>query len=406
MAIGFLIGLQREFSYLTTNRPIFAGERTFALLGLTGCLAAMAADEFGEPLIFLGVVISVILLVGTAYALEAARGKRVGITSEVAVLIAVLIGALCYWGFLALATALGIITTVILSIKVETDRFVRTLTREDIITALQFAVISVIVLPVLPNESLGPAPFDVLNPFQIWLMVVFITGISFAGYVLIKFVGAERGIELTGLIGGFVSSTAVTLSFSERSKTGQRLQKPLALAIIAAWTILFPRVMVQVGVINPDLLGVIWPPLLAAGLAGLLYAAYMFFSRDKIEDSDIEFANPFSLISALRFGLIYAVILLVARASQLYFGDTGLLVSSFFSGFADVNAISISVAQLSRAGTLGLRVAGQAVVVAVMANTLVKGGIVFAIGSASLRKAIWPGMVLIVAVGLTTAFLL
>jgi uncharacterized membrane protein (DUF4010 family) len=405
MALGFLIGLQREHSYGAQGAQIFAGERTLALLGLSGALAALASDVFAMPLIFFGVLLFTAVLAGAAYVVEAREG-RIGITTEVAVLIVVLLGGLCYWGYLTLAAAVGIATTVILSLKIETDRFVRALTREDIFAALQFAVITAIVLPILPDQAPWPPPFDVLNPFKIWLMVVLISGIGFLGYVLIKLVGTHRGIGITGFLGGLVSSTAVTLSFSQRSQAESKLARQLALAIIIAWTMMFPRILIEVLIVHRELLSVVGPPILAAGLAALAYSLYLFVSARSDESSDLEFSNPVDLAAAVKFGLLYALILLVTRSAQIYSGEAGVLVSSFISGLADVDAITLSMSELSRSGGLSLGTASQAIVIAAMANTLVKGGIVLTMGAAALRKALWPGLLLIVLAGIGTAFLL
>jgi uncharacterized membrane protein (DUF4010 family) len=315
-----------------------------------------------------------------------------------------LIGALCYWGNLTLAVAVGISTTVLLSLKVETDRFVSALTREDISAALELAVISAIVLPVLPNRSLLDVPFDVLNPFKIWLMVVFISGISFSGYIAIKLVGPEQGIGFTGFLGGLVSSTAVTLSFSERSKKENALVKPLALAIMIAWTVMFLRILIEVGVLNPDLLRIVWVPIVAAGAMGLFYCVYLFFSVKESEKGDVDFSNPFDLGAAIKFGLLYGLILLVSRTAQHYLGTTGLLVSSIISGLADVDAITLSVAELTKTGGLDLETGSRAVVLAAMSNTLVKGGIAMAIGSSALRKVLLPGILLVLFIGISIAF--
>ncbi len=402
IAIGFLIGLQREFA---ADRKIMAGERTFALVGLVGCLAAMSADVLDSPLAFFAVILLLGILVAVSYFVDAWRG-HVGLTTEIAVLVTVLIGALCYWDFLTMAIALGIATTALLSIKLETDRFVHALTRADISAALQLAVISAIVLPVLPNESFLLPPFDVLNPFKIWLMVVFISGISFLGYVAIKVAGPEQGISLTGFLGGLVSSTAVTLSFSERSKRDIDLAKPLALAIMIAWTVMFARILIEVGVLNKALLGVVWVPIGAAGVVGLLYCVYLHFSQRAAEKGDIQFSNPFDLGSAIKFGLLYGVVLLASRAAQMYFGDAGLFISSIVSGVADVDAITLSMAELSKTGGLELRTASQAIVIAAMSNTIVKGGIAVVGGSVALRKALLPGVTLMLVVGIGVAFLI
>ncbi|KPL06677.1 hypothetical protein AMJ86_07555 [bacterium SM23_57] len=405
IAIGFMIGLQREFAKGRQEQILPAGERTFALLGLVGCLASLISDELNSPIPFFVIIFIMGIYIVVSYYVSAAEG-RIGLTSEVAAMIAVLIGALCYWGYLALAVAIGIVTTLLLSLKVETDRFVRALTREDIKAALELAVISAIVLPVLPNRSIFEIPFDVFNPFMIWLMVVFISGISFLGYVAIKVVGPERGIGLTGFLGGLVSSTAVTLSFSERSKIDKDLAKPLALSITIAWTVMFPRILFEVGVLNLQLLKIVWIPIVAAGLAGLIYCGYLFFSHRASEKGDLEFSNPFDLGAAIKFGLLYGVVLLVSRVSQYYFGDKGLFLSSIIAGFADVDAITLSVAELTKTGGVTLETGSQAIVIAAMSNTLVKGGIAIMGGSRSLRKAILPGILLILVVGVSVVFLI
>jgi uncharacterized membrane protein (DUF4010 family) len=405
LAIGFMIGLQREYAFRVKQQELLAGERTFALMALAGSLAAMMADIFDSSLAFLGVIFVVGIFTAIAYFIDAWRGQ-VGLTTEIAILITVLIGALCYWDHLALAAALGIITTVLLSVKIETDRLVSVLTREDIFAALQFAVISLVILPVLPKESNLPPPFDVLSPFRIWLMVVFISGINFIGYFAIKFVGPERGIGLTGLLGGLVSSTGVTLGFSERSNRESSLAKPFSLAIMISWTVMFARVLVEVGVLNLELLQLVWPPIAAAGVVGLLYCVYLHLSQRTTEKDTLEFSNPFDLVSAIKFGLLYAVILLVARAAQLYFGETGVYISSLVSGLADVDAITISLAQLSLEGTVSEVVAAQSIVIATIANTIAKGTIVIIGGAYLLKRALLPGMILVLVTAVIVTYLL
>ncbi len=405
IAIGFLVGLQREFAKGLERRTIPAGERTFALMGLIGWLAAMAAHELEAPLAFFGVLLLFGIFTVASYLVSSQRG-HVGLTTEMAELVTFLAGALCYWDYLILAAAIGIITTALLSLKIETDRFVQTLTRKDIFAALQFAVISAVILPVLPNQSFFPPPFDVLNPFKIWLMVVFISGISFLGYVAIKIVGTERGIGLTGFLGGVASSTAVTLSFSERSSRKPELSKAFAFAMMLAWTVMFSRVIIEVGVLSSELLKMIWVPIAAAGLTGLIYVIFLFYSHRKTESADVQIANPFDLGAAIKFGLIYGLTLLISRTAQVYFGDTGILLSSFVSGLADVDAIALSVTELSNTGGLSMTTASRSIVIATMANTLSKGGIALVSGSVALRKALWPGIILMLVVGISLAFLL
>jgi len=406
LAIGFLVGLQREYAYGGAGREILAGERTLALMGLVGCVAAMAADVLDSPWPFATVLLVMGALITVAYFLTAQR-NGVGLTTETAAVLTLIAGALCYWDYLALAVAIGVVTTVLLSLKVEMDVFVRRITREDVYATLKFAVITAIVLPVLPNQSFGPPPLDVLNPYKIWLMVVFISGISFLGYVLVKVVGSRQGIGLTGLLGGMVSSTAVTLSFSQRSQRETELARPFALAIVVAWTVMFSRVVIEVAALNVALLRILWLPMAAAMAVGLAYGVYLYFVQRTDEEGDVAFANPFELGPAVKFGLLYAVILLVSKAAQMYLGNTGVYLSSVVAGLADVDAITLSMAELSRAaGGVDLTTASRAIVLAAMSNTVVKGGIVLTSGSPALRRALWPGFVLMLATGMGTAFLI
>ncbi|RLC63267.1 MAG: MgtC/SapB family protein [Chloroflexi bacterium] len=406
LAIGFLIGLQREYAHGGPERQITAGERTLALMGLVGCLAALVADELNSPWTFVGILASVGVLIAASYFVSAWRGG-VGLTTEVAALLTVLTGALCYWGYLGLAAAIAVATTVLLSLKTETDRFVRRITQEDIRATLKFAVITAIVLPVLPNQTYGLPPLDVLNPHKIWLMVVFISGINFFGYVLIQLVGPRQGIGLTGLLGGLASSTAVTLGFAERSQRERGLARPFALAIIVAWTVMFPRVLVEVAALNRDLLSVLWQPILASAAAGLAYCVYLYLVQRAELEGSVTLSNPFELGPVLKFGVLYAVILLLSKAAQTYLGETGIYISSVVSGLAGVDAITLSMAELSRApGVVDPGTAGRAIVLATMSNTVAKGGLVLMSGSPALRKALLPGFALIISVGLSVTFLI
>ncbi len=407
LAMGLLIGLQREYAYDVKHKDSFAGVRTFPLLSLGGAFAALAADLTNS----LWPLVAAMLLLGglviAAYVIGAWRGS-LGITTEVAAMLTIFLGALAYWEQFALAAALTVAVTLLLALKMELQRFTEKITQEDLFATLKFAVITVIILPVLPDEPLGPPPFDVLNLYKIWLMVVFISGISFLGYMLIKVVGSRQGIILTGFLGGMVSSTAVTLSFTQRSQTDKHLAKPFALAIVVAWTVMFSRVFIEVAVLNRELLGVVWLPMAASALAGLGYGVYLFFSqRTNQEQGDVAFSNPFELKPAFTFGLLYAVILLVSHLAQTYFGGTGVYISSILAGLTDVDAITLSMAELTGpGGGLDMVTGARAIVLAAMSNTAVKGGIALSGGSPALRKALLPGFILMFVVGIGVAFLM
>ena len=408
--IGLLIGLEREHSFQRvtgeTSGELFAGARTFALFGLVGCTAALITDLLDEPLAFGAAVLVVGAFLAIAYSQRVGEGA--GLTTETAALVTVFIGALAYWEYLGLAAALGVGTAVLLAVKVQTQSLARTMDQEDVYATLKFAFITVIILPILPRQGYGPAPFDVLEPFNVWLMVVLISGISFLGYVMIKLIGAERGVGLTGLLGGLASSTAVTLSFSERSRRTEQLAQPFAMAIVLAWTVMFVRILVEVAVVNPTLLPVVWLPVVVAMASGVGYCVYLYTRQEPRRQREPDtFQNPFELGPAITFGLLYAVILVAANAAQMYFGDAGIYISSIAGGTAGVDAVVLSMAELSRGGeeALDMQTATRAILMAAAANTAVKGGIVMASGSASLRRVILPGLLLVLATTIGVIFL-
>lgn len=403
--IGLLVGLQREYTMDVYGSgegrsEMFAGLRTFTLMALVGAAAAMVAELLDSPWVFVGIVFPLGLLIAVAYFITAWRGGM-GMTTEVAALVTILAGALAYWEQITLAVALAVVTTGLLSLKLELHGFVERLTREDIFAVLKFALITAIILPVLPNETFGPPPFDVLNPYTIWLLVVLISGISFLGYVLMKLLDAREGITLTGLLGGLASSTATTLSFAERSQKTTTLSRPFALAITLAWVMMFARALVEVATLNMALLRVLWLPMVLAAGAGLGYALYLYLAAAREDDhEEVDLANPFELSTAVTFGLLFAVVLIVSRAAQVYLGEQGIYISSLIGGLAGIDAVALSLAELSQGATgLALDVAARGVVIAALANTAAKGAIVLAAGTPALRRALLPGFILIMVVG-------
>ena len=406
LIVGALVGLQREYSYDDPDREMAAGVRTFALIGLIGCTAACLADLLDSTWPFVAVVFIFGLLLAVNYSIEAWRGFS-GLTTEVSAIITLMTGSLIYLNMMTLAVAIAVATTVVLSIKLEMKHFVEHITRADVFSTLKFAVITAIVLPVLPNKPFGLEPFNLFNPYKIWLLVVFISGISFVGYVLIKVVGQKKGISLTGLLGGLASSTAVTLSFTQRSRTAKALSASFALAIIIAWTVMFTRVLIEVAAVNAALIRLLWLPLVASIAVGLVYCFYLFYRHKSEENEEVDFSNPFELGLAIKFGLIFTLILLISKAAQIYLGNTGIYIASILSGLADVDAIALSMANLSRdSGGIDQVVAAKAIVFAALSNTFAKGSIVLIGGASALRKAILPGFLLMIVTGLMVVFII
>ncbi len=405
LLIGTLIGLEREHARMRDDIRSFAGVRTMPLIALLGCSAALLTELHGEwSFAILAALVGILIAIGYSFG---AREGRVGLTSEVAAIVVFVCGALCFWDHMELAASLSVVTFGLLTTKPQLHGLAQRISSEDLYATLKFAVISLIILPVLPNQTYGPPPFDSFNPYKTWLMVVFISGIGFLGYVLIKIVGSRRGIGLTGLLGGLVSSTAVTLSLSERSQDHPELARPFALAITVAWAMMFGRVIVEVAVLNRALLNALWLPLGIAMLGGLVFCVLYYVTQRTSESSEVQIANPFELGPAIKFGILYALILAVAKAAQFYFQDAGLYVAATVAGLADVDAITLSMADLAgAAGGVTLSTGARAVVLAVLSNTIVKGVIAMAVGPRALRRALLPPLVIILLSGGLAAFFL
>lgn len=407
VAVGLLIGLQRQFAKQHDADDMFAGARTFALIALMGGASTLLTIRFDTILPVVFGFAAVAAIVGIGY-LGGVRSGSMGLTTEMAALVTFAGGALAGDGQFTVAVALAVATTALLASKPYTYAFVERLDREDVEATVQFAVLVALVLPVLPREPIGPSPFDAASPFKIGLMVVFILGLSFLGYVLIKVVGARRGIGLTGILGGLVSSTAVTLTLSERSKHSSGLRRALAMALLLAWAIMYGRVLVEVWVVNAELLPLVALPIGVGGAVTAIWAGFVAFRRDAVDVStEGRFTNPFSIGPALQFGLLYGVVLIGSKALSEWLGDAGVYIGAIASGLADVDAITLSLAELSRGdGTVADPTAANAIVLAAAANAIVKGGMVWALGSRDLRRLITPAVVGAVVTSVALTFTL
>jgi uncharacterized membrane protein (DUF4010 family) len=396
--IGLLIGLEREHSQQESETTHFAGIRTFPMITLLGCTTALLAEENQIWLFAVGMA-GMVGLILTVYAFSAQHGD-LGVTTEIVALLAYLIGGLVYWNEIWLAVALGVIVTVLLALRPFLHNLVARIDREDIYATLKFVVVSAVILPLLPDEAYGP--WGVLNPFQIWLIVVFVSAVSFTGYVAIKLLGPRRGIGLTGFLGGLVSSTAVTLGFSQRSRETPPLARHLALGIVIASTTMYPIIVLQVLAFNQEFARRLWLPMGLLAAIGLGGSALLWRAARSRELETTNFANPFRLLPAIQFGFLFTVVLVVTKAAQESLGDTGVYLASFLAGLTGMDAITLSMAQLA-GEEVSLHVAVQSLLLAAAANTLVKAGLTAFLGAAPLRKFTLPTLGLLAAVSLALA---
>jgi len=397
LGLGLLLGLERERK--RDAELLFGGIRTFALIALLGALGAFMEREMAQSWLIVAAFIALSALVIVSYATTAARGE-LGITTEVTALLAFIVGALCGWQHVGVASVATVVCLLLLTLKDFLHRLARRVELADVEATLTFAVISVIILPLLPNQNFGPAPLDVINPYKIWLMVVLIAGLNFLGYLLVKVLGNEHGFLLTGVLGGLVSSTAVTLSFSQRSRQESEMSSAFVLAILIAWTIMFLRVLVMVGVVNRPLaasLAVALGCMAAAGLA----VSLLLWRRSRTHEKGVVTtgANPFELSEAIKFGLLFGIVTIVAKAAQVYLGATGLYLAGAVAGLTDVDAISLSMANLATTSPESLTVAERVIIIAVLANTLVKAGMAAFMGTPALRRTIVVATLLLLIVG-------
>jgi uncharacterized membrane protein (DUF4010 family) len=371
--LGFLIGLERERKREMVG-SIFAGVRTFPLIALFGAITGLLSREAGTAIIVVGFA-AMAVLAGLAYWRETA-GEKVGGTTEVAAFVTFGLGVLAGLDYFAAALAGAVIATGILSLRQELRRFTRALTDQDLFATVQFAAVSLVILPLVPDAALGP--WGVWNPRTIWLLVVLISGISFVGYVAVKLVGPRRGIGLSGLLGGLASSTAVTMSFSQRSRTAQAMATTLAVGALGATAVSAPRLAVLLAVVAPQLVMPAAVPLgtlfLATSLAALLLAR-----RHVPDDAAPDVTNPFELRTALQFALLFAGVLLLTRAAEEYLGVGGLYLASALSGVAQLDAITLSLGRQVQEA-LAVEVAVKGLALAVAANCVFKGGLAMAVG--------------------------
>jgi len=403
LGLGMLIGLERERTRGETHT--FAGVRTFALVALFGAVAVYAGELSGLPWLVGLVFLAVLALVVTAYHATAKAGD-LGATTEVSVLITFFVGSICAWGQVGIAGAVTVVTMLLLALKGWLHGLARRIESSDVEATLKFAIITLIVLPLVPNANYGPAGLEVINPYKTWLMVVLIAGLNFIGYILVKVLGREHGFGLTGLLGGLVSSTAVTLGFSQQSRKEPGLAPVLALAILLAWTVMYFRVVVEVSVVNHSLAAELAPGMLLMGAVSTGICLLLWRKGRKGQKAEVESGhNPFELGDAIKFGLLFAVVMFAASAAQAYFGDTGLYVAGALAGLTDVDAIALSMANLAQQDPVNSGAAARTVVIAVISNTMVKCGMVIWLAAAPMRRKMIPITVALALAGAAAAFL-
>lgn len=380
LGIGAIIGMEREQS---ESAGIFAGSRTFPLFALYGALVyTFFPDVFPFALLAIAAPLTV------AYAGKVYLTADLGLTTLAAGLLTVVLGAMAAHsdrGMIAAIVVTGIVA-VLLTAKGSIHKIADNIGEDERRASVKFIVVVLIVFPILPDR--GMDGLLGLNPRYVWLMVVLVSGLSFGAYLLGQTLGARRGIALTGVIGGFVSSTATAVSMAERTKQAPTLYQVTAFAAVIASIVMFPRALVEVAVVNPDLFPVVAIPMGAMTVAGLVIGGFVYWRTDFEEAVETPLKNPFHLRTALIFGALFAVVLLVSEYANAWFGVSGIYGTAFVSGLADVDAITLTLSTLAAEGDISNRVATTGIVIAAVANTAVKAGITWVLGTRKLGQLV------------------
>ncbi len=383
LALGFLVGLQREWS-----KSEIAGVRTFPLITLFGALAGVLSASVGGWTVAAALLaVAAMLVFGNISRLRAGSTDP-GITTEMAALVMFGVGVAVSQGMVGPAVVVTGSVAVLLQWKTELHRFVARIEEAELRAVSRLVLIGLVILPALPNREFGP--FGVLNPFEVWLMVVLIVGLSLAAYVAYRLVGATAGVLLTGLLGGLISSTATTVTYAQRVRKENDPASLASAVIMLASAVVFGRGLFEVAVVAPSVLPKVAPPLLI--MTGVMAAlAWVVLRRCNREPPPpMDNAPPSTLRSAIVFGLLYAVVLLAVAAARQNFGEGALYTVAALSGLTDMDAITLSTARLIDSGRLGAEIGWRLILVGALANLGFKAGIVATAGGSKLFRSILP----------------
>jgi uncharacterized membrane protein (DUF4010 family) len=404
LLLGALVGIEREKHRRDEHPNSFGGLRTYILFAQAGAVSAWLSLHLQSPWLFIITVLVVALAVLTAYMLENRHNPTaLGLTSEISAITVCLLGGATMFGYAELAVMLGILTSAILTFKQPLHGLVSKIGTDDLYAGLKLLIASFIVLPLLPNAAIDP--WQALNPYKLWLLVILISSMSLLGYVAVRWLGAAHGTAVTGISGGLASSTAVTLSFARSSKMeGDPLAADTqACGVLLAWLVMFIRVLITISIVYQPLLAHLWLPFsVMAGATAVMAAIYYRRGSARYQapqQSAVKVTNPFSLVAAIKFGALFAVILLLVKLTEQYAAAEGLYLLAAVAGMTDVDAITLSMAEYARGSGSGISLAAGAVTVAALSNTLVKCALVYTLGGKALAHKLLAATLVIITLG-------
>lgn len=390
MAIGLFIGMERERIAHAT-----AGLRTFALVALLGCLFAMLAEmQQSVWLIVAGLLAIALIAIAANFRRAQVEEAHPGFTTEIVLLLTYGLGVAVWQGYAILAVMLTIVTTVLLYLKAELKQFSDRMTTKDINSILQFSVVSLVILPILPNQNFGP--YGVFNPQQIWWMVVLISGMALTGYLALRIIGTRYGAAVLGVFGGLASSTATTMMFSRHAASNTHLVPMSAIIILIANVIVMARLGLVASIVAPSLTMTIITIFSCGVIPGVLMILYHWRSLSYSDALPMpEVSNPTELKTAMSFALLYALVLLAAAWLQTLIGHSGLFAVAFISGLTDADASALSSLRLFSLERLSVDDVVIAITLALLANLVFKISLVLTIGGKVLAKQALLGLLMI-----------
>jgi uncharacterized membrane protein (DUF4010 family) len=389
LALGGLIGIDRERS----KKGFPAGIRTLAFISLLGMLSAFLSSELNNYLIMIVMLSTIFALLVVGYGVSFNTKRFFGFTSTIIIFLTFVIGMISYYdnyNYNYYAIALAIITTLILSQKTFLHSMVSKLSDNEIFDSLKFAIIAFIILPLIPNKAIDP--WGIINPYELWFLVVLILSISYLGYFISKVIGKNRGIYLSGLVGGLISSTAVASSLSILSKKNESLSNASCIGIMLASSIMYIRILIEALIINFSFGTALLLPLILCALIGLsisLFDIRKNRASSTSNNAQIITESPFNLLPAIKFTLFIAVILIASRFLNNTFGESGIYFASMLAGLIDTDAITLSLASLVNS-SLSIQIGIVAIIIAVLTNSIIKLLFVKTQGSKNLFKKMIP----------------
>lgn len=403
LALGLVVGFERGWhARKRADGERVAGVRTFGLIGLLGGLSVFLGDATSiavVPVALAGLAATLIF----AYGVRSLRDDDAGITTLTAAIVTFVIGGLAAAGRLEIAAASAVVMGLILSAKPSLHGLIEKVTEAELRAVFQLLLISVVALPLVPNQGYGPG--GVLNPYEIWWLVVLIAVLSSGGYFAMRIIGPQRGLLMTGALGGLASSTALTLSYARMHRRAPQLRVPLSVGILLACAMMFPRVWVEAFVLAPQFA---WSLVLPLAVMAAIASAGLLATRGGVDTTvnqdAVHIANPFELRTALQFGALLAAVMLLSHWGREYLGDEGIYLVAIVASISDVDAITLTVAR-SVGDTFAPEVAQRAIVLSAAVNSITKGILAAVIGGRVMWKTVALPLFLAAAGGLVTAWL-